>query len=127
ESLQRRSGSESYMEVGRSAASTPPLCCRVASTPWRVRTSSFRIDFEALQELVVRLDIVELRHQEIHRFDEVHPLQHPPEDVDVLQPLARHDLLLLARAGLLDVHRREDPAVGELAGEHELHVAGALE
>ena len=35
--------------------------------------------------------------------------------------------LLLARAGLVDVDGGEDAAVGELAVEHDLRVAGALE
>ena len=41
--------------------------------------------------------------------------------------LRRQDPLLLARARLAHVHGRVDAAVGQLAVEHQLHVAGALE
>ena len=36
-------------------------------------------------------------------------------------------LFFAARARLRDVDRRPDAAVGQLAVEHQLHVAGALE
>ena len=44
-----------------------------------------------------------------------------------VQRFGRQQLFFAARARLLDVDRRPDAAVGQLAVEHQLHVAGAFE
>src|SRR5437588_10218442 len=79
------------------------------------------------EEILVRLGVLHLVEQELHRIDRAHlhqdSAQHPHLGEDVLID----QQLLLARAGLADVERGEDALVGNLTVEHDFRVAGALE
>src|SRR3954453_1406019 len=79
------------------------------------------------KEVLVRLRVLHLVEKELHRVDGAHlhedPAEHPHLGEDVLVD----QQLLLAGAGLADVERREDALVRDLAVEHDLAVAGALE
>ena len=57
----------------------------------------------------------------------VERVQHPAQLDRDRQLVGREQQLFLAGRGLVDVDRREDPLVGDLAVELELGVAGALE
>ena len=50
-------------------------------------------------------------------------LQNP----DAVEVIRRNQQLFFAGAGLVDVDSRKDAAVGELAVEHDFHIAGAFE
>ena len=82
---------------------------------------------DQVDELIVRLELVELRRELLHRIDVMHRGQRAAEHRDRVQRVRRQQLFLAARARLLDVDRRPDAAVGQLAVEHQLHVAGAFE
>src|SRR3954470_6140303 len=79
------------------------------------------------EEVLVRLGVLHLVEQELHRVDRAHlhqdPAQHPHFGEDVLID----QQLFLAGAGLADIQRGENALVGDLAVEHDFTVAGALE
>ena len=60
-------------------------------------------------------------------FDRRERRQHLAQHPHAVEIFLRDQQLFLAGAALLDVDRREDAAVGELAIEVDLEVAGALE
>ena len=64
---------------------------------------------------------------DFHRLHRLHLHQAPPQQRHPLEHVGRQEPLFLARARLADVDGRVDAAVGQLAVEHQLHVAGALE
>src|SRR5438270_2734682 len=79
------------------------------------------------EEVLVRLGVLHLVEQELHRIDRAHlhedAAQHPHLGEDILVD----QQLFLAGAGLADVERGEDALVGDLAIEDYFRVAGALE
>src|SRR5690606_35559039 len=79
------------------------------------------------QELDVGLRLLELAEQQLDRLLLVERAHDATELVDDLQLVVRHEDLLAARAGRVDVHGREDALVGEVPGQAELHVPRALE
>src|SRR3954453_24073737 len=79
------------------------------------------------QELVVALRLPHAVEQQLERLLGLQGVEDPPEPPDDLELVRRQQELLLAGSGGVDVDRREDPLVRELAVELELHVAGALE
>src|SRR5882762_7319056 len=99
------------------------------SQAWRLseRTSAGTLLVHRLQELLVGLGVVHLVDEELHRFDRVQLVEELAQDPHPLEHLGRHEQLLLARSRAVDVDRREDALVRDLAVEHELRVTGALE
>src|SRR5450830_748246 len=81
----------------------------------------------ALQKLLVRLRLPELREQELHRVDGLHRGKGPAELVDLRQLVRVVELLLLAGAGGRDVDAREDAPLEEATVEDDFAVPGALE
>src|ERR1039457_1093271 len=79
------------------------------------------------QELRVALGFPHPLHQDLERLLRLQRVQHAAQLPDDLQLLRRHQDLLLAGAGGIHVDGGEDPLVGELAAQPQLHVAGALE
>src|SRR4051794_27832328 len=79
------------------------------------------------EELVVALRLPHAVEQQLERLLGLQGVEDPPEPPDDLELVRRQQELLLAGAGRVDVDRREDPLVCQLAVELELHVAGALE
>src|SRR5262245_18319519 len=79
------------------------------------------------EELLVATRLLELVQQQLHGLDGVQLGQRLAQEPDLLQLVLLEQQLLLARAGLLDVDRREDPLVHEAPVEMDFHVAGALE
>ena len=65
--------------------------------------------------------------QQLHRFDGGERREHLAQDPHAVEIFLRNEQLFFPRAALLDVDRREDAAVGELAIEVDFQVAGALE
>src|SRR5512133_4186425 len=82
---------------------------------------------EAGEELLVRVDLGELLQEPLHRLYRLQRRERAAEAPHLLDLLRREELLLLAGARRADVDGGEDPALRELAREHDLHVAGALE
>src|SRR5450432_3346236 len=79
------------------------------------------------QELSVALGVFHLVEQQLQRLLGIEGVQHPAKFPDDLQLFRRHQEFFLAGTGGVNVDRREDALVGELAVELQLHVAGALE
>src|SRR5204862_6020171 len=65
--------------------------------------------------------------EELQRLDGMHLVEDAAKDVELLEGGGREELLLLARARLVDVDRGPDALLGRAAVEDELHVARALE
>src|ERR1043165_7371693 len=79
------------------------------------------------EEVLVGLGILHLVEEELHRIDGAHLHQDPPEHPHLGELAGIDQQLLLAGARLADVERGEDALVGDLAVEHDLRIAGALE
>src|SRR5674536_265055 len=79
------------------------------------------------QKLGVRPGLLHLVQQQLQRLAGLQGVQYPAQLEDDAELVGRHQDLLLAGAGGVDVDRREDPLVGELPVQLELHVASALE
>src|SRR5512143_2598019 len=79
------------------------------------------------QELDVGLVLLELLQEELDRLLLVERAEHPAKRPGDLERVRREQDFLAARPGGVDVDGREDPLVGEVPAELELHVAGALE
>src|SRR3954451_9638201 len=79
------------------------------------------------EELVVALRLLHPVEEQLERLLGVECVQDAAQAPDDLQLVRRQQDLFLTRAGRVDVDRREDPLVRELAVELELHVSGALE
>src|SRR5262245_59908995 len=94
--------------------------------PWRDRLTNPMLS-QGLQELFVGLGLLELREQGLHRLERLAVGHLPAEPPDLLELGLGKQQFLPAGAGADEVERREDPAVGELALQVELHVARALE
>src|SRR5690625_3977575 len=86
-----------------------------------------RVLLDRHQELGVRLRLLEPLQQQLERLLLLERSEHAAQLPHDRQLLAAHQLLLAAGAGGVDVHRREDPLVGEVARQAQLHVAGSLE
>ena len=69
----------------------------------------------------------ELLDERLHRLDRLQLGEAAAEQGDAGEGLGVEEALFLAGARLLDVDRRPDAAVGQLAVEDDLHVAGPLE
>src|SRR3569832_1885346 len=80
-----------------------------------------------IEELVVVIRRTDLVEQEFHRLHVVHRVQQLPEHPHLLQDVMRHQELLAAGAGAVDVDRRILALLGHLAVEVDFQVAGALE
>src|SRR3954454_21258125 len=76
------------------------------------------------QELEVGLGLLHLLEQQLQRLLHLERMQHPAQLPDDLELLGRHEDLFLASARCIDIDRREDALVRELAVELELHVSG---
>ena len=82
---------------------------------------------DQVDELLVRLAFGQLRGQLLHRVDGVHGRERAAEHRHGAKGFGREQLFFAAGAGLADVDGGPDAAVGQLAIEHQFHVAGALE
>src|SRR5690348_8603578 len=79
------------------------------------------------EEVLVRLGVLHLVEQELHRVDRAHLHQDPAQHPHLGERALLDQQLFLAGARLADVERGEDALVGDLAVEHDFAVAGALE
>src|SRR5207302_11451156 len=83
------------------------------------------------QELVVALGRLYLVHQQLETGGAAslapQGVEHPPELPHLLELGALEEQLLVTGGGRVHVEGRVDPALGQLAVEAQLHVAGALE
>src|SRR5215831_3902274 len=82
---------------------------------------------QRLEELLVRLELLELLEQRLHRVEGLVVGHLAPEPPDLLELRFGEQQLLPPRARADEVERREDAPIGELPRQVELHVAGALE
>src|SRR5882757_5427780 len=80
-----------------------------------------------LEEVPVRLGVLHLVEQEFDRGELVHGVQELAQDPHLGELALVGDELLLARAGAVDVDRREYPLLGDAPVEVDFAVAGALE
>src|SRR5262249_47057513 len=110
----RPPGTSACRECGRSAA-------------WAVPFARQSLGVHRLEELLVVLRLTQLVEHELDGVLRAHRIGDAAQDVSLLQPLLGRDQLFLAGAGLDDVDRREDAFVADLAVQHDLRVAGALE
>src|SRR5215218_4391047 len=79
------------------------------------------------EELAIVLGARHLLQQEVDRFGLGHVGEEGAQERDAVQLFRREQQFLLPRPGAIDVDRRIDPLLGDLAREHELHVPRALE
>src|SRR6185369_11712644 len=79
------------------------------------------------EEVLVRLGVLHLVEQELHRIDGAHLHQDPTQHPHLGEGALVDQQFFLAGAGLADVERREDALVGDLTVEHDFRVTGALE
>src|SRR5687768_4749104 len=79
------------------------------------------------EEVLVGLGVLHLVEQELHRVDGPHLHQDPAQHPHFGERRLVDQQFFLAGAGLADVQCREDALVGDLAVEHDLGIAGALE
>src|SRR5207248_5830881 len=79
------------------------------------------------EELVVALGGLDLVHEQLEPRTTLEGVEHPTELPHLLELDALEQELLVAGGGAVDVDRRVDAALGQLAVEPQLHVAGALE
>src|SRR5204862_2312514 len=79
------------------------------------------------EEILVGLGILHLVEQELHRVDGSHLHQDPAQHPHLGKLGLVDEQFLLAGAGLAHVERGEDALVADLAVEHDLRIAGALE
>src|SRR5512140_3799513 len=79
------------------------------------------------EKLLVRLGLLQALEEQLHRLDRRQRVEHLAQDPDAVELALLDEELLLARAALVEVDRREDAPVDELAVEVDLHVAGPLE
>src|SRR5215217_1558415 len=80
-----------------------------------------------LEELLVVLRARHLLEQKLDRLDLGHVAEEVAKEVNAIELFLREEQLLFSRARPVDVDCREHAAVGNLASQDELHVAGALE
>ncbi|EAU48221.1 hypothetical protein R2601_14685 [Salipiger bermudensis HTCC2601] len=80
-----------------------------------------------VEEFRVRLGLLELRKQELDGVGGAHRVEDPTQHEGLLQIDLVDEQILFAGARLEDVDRREDALVRDLAIQHDLRVAGALE
>src|SRR5580700_8856260 len=113
-----------------SQCARPCNALRGLEIPWPAVSAALLADGGLLhveQELRVALGLLHPLHQDLERLLRLQRVQHPAELPDDLQLLGGHQDLLLAGAGGIHVDRGEDPLVGQLTAQPQLHVAGALE
>ena len=79
------------------------------------------------QELGVALRLLAACEQQLERLLQVERVEHPAQLPDDLELVGASRISSLTGAGGVDVDGGEDALVGQLAVEHQLHVAGALE
>src|SRR6478735_12547901 len=79
------------------------------------------------QELGVAAGLAQPVQQHLQALQVLSTGEHAAQLPDDVELLAAHQQLLATGAGGVDVDGREDPLVGELAPQSQLHVAGALE
>src|SRR6266850_7829916 len=80
-----------------------------------------------LEEFAVRLGVLHLVEQEFDRRELVHGVQELAQDPHLGELALVGDELFLARAGAVDVHRREDALFRDAPVEVNFAVAGAFE
>src|SRR5437762_13265822 len=97
--------------------------CRRAARARRRRTSALH----RLEEIPVRLGVLHLVEQEFDRGQLVHGVQELAQDPHLGELALVGDELFLARAGAVDVDRREYALLGDAPVEMDFAVAGALE
>src|SRR5438270_2429626 len=85
------------------------------------------LDSDRLEKLGVAAVLGERLEQPLHRLDGLEREESAAQLLHLLVLVLAEELLLLARAGGLDVDGREDALLGELAIQVDLGVAGALE
>src|SRR5436305_8628818 len=78
------------------------------------------------EELVVASGGLDLVHEQLEAGAALEGVEDPAQLPHLLQLDALEQQLLVARGGPVDVDRRVDAALGQLAVEAQLHVAGAL-
>src|SRR5215475_3501489 len=118
-------------------AGTGTALCRLTSVPdprtragaWGFpsRSGADRGLLHLEQELSVALGALHPLHEHFQRLLWLERVQHPAELPDDLQLFGGHQQVFLAGAGGVHVHGGEDPLVGELTAQPQLHVAGPLE
>src|SRR5581483_2226351 len=79
------------------------------------------------QELAVALGLLEALEQELEGLLSVECGEHTTQLPDDRDLVLAHEEFLAASTRLDGVDRREDPLLGEVAAQPDLHVAGALE
>src|ERR1700722_19829806 len=79
------------------------------------------------QELGVAAGLAQLLHEQFERLLRLKGVQHAAELPDDLELVRREQDLFLTRGRGVHVDRGEEPLVGQLAAQPQLHVAGALE
>src|ERR1044071_8798198 len=89
--------------------------------------SERRIVSETLQKSFVCRKLLQALQQHLHCGHRVRTGECAPQRVNLRQIVRRNELLLLARARLSDVDRRENAALEETAIENDLGVAGPFE
>src|SRR5229473_988010 len=81
---------------------------------------------DGLEELRVAAILGERLEQPLHRLDGLERIERPAQLLHLLVLVLGEELLLLARAGGLDVDGREDALLGQGAVEVDLAVSRAL-
>src|SRR5215471_11495107 len=120
----RRAGTGTGL-VGLPVVPDPRTC----SGAWRFPscTGADRGLLHLEQELGVALGALHAVHEHLECLLWLERVQHPAELPDDLQLVGSQQQVFLAGAGGVHVDGREDPLVGELPAQPQLHVAGPLE
>src|SRR3546814_837432 len=84
------------------------------------------IAFHRIEERGIGLGLAHAVDQELHRRHFVHVVQQFAQDPDLVEVDRIHPQLFLARAGAVDVDRREPALLGDASLPMEFHVAGSL-
>src|SRR5262249_24566912 len=109
-----------------SAAGAPPWMSR-AWAPGETKGSERPLRHQAQQELRVRAGLAQLLEQLLDGLDRRHVGQRGAQRLDELGLLRVVEQVFHARARLVEVDGGEDALLGDRAGQHDLHVARALE
>src|SRR5215831_12477984 len=120
----RRAGTGTGL-VGLPVVPDPRTCSGAWGFPSRSGADRGLLHLE--QELGVALGALHPVHEHLECLLWLERVQHPAELPDDLQLVGGQQQVFLAGAGGVHVDGREDPLVGELTAQPQLHVAGPLE
>src|SRR5215831_1910139 len=120
----RRAGTGTGL-VGLPVVPDPRTCSGAWGFPSRSGADRGLLHLE--QELGVALGALHPVHEHLECLLWLERVQHPAELPDDLQLVWGQQQVFLAGAGGVHVDGREDPLVGELPAQPQLHVAGPLE